>query len=290
MWEGDRTALEDLQLGNRRRILDVGCGTGELTRVLAEEAVAGRGRDRVDRQEGSDRQTDPDGQNRPAPEPELVGVDADSTLLSVARDRWQDGEATAPAPAPASFVAGDATGLPFDAGAFDLVVCQALLSNLPEPDAAVREFVRVSSALVAAVEPDNAGVDVSSTVDAEERLEPRVREAYIDGVETDVAIGDSVRELFEAAGLSDVRVRRYLHEKRVEPPYSKAALESAARKASGAGLADHETELRRALGPEGYDDLRGRWRRMGRGVVDQMRAGDYERVEVVPFYVTVGTR
>ena len=257
MWAEDRTALADLALGSRRRILDVGCGTGELTRVLAEEAGDGA---------------------------QLVGVDADPSLLSLARDRWTAGDL----PAPASFLRGDATRLPFGDDAFDLVVCQALLSNLPEPAVGIREFVRVSSQLVAAVEPDNDAVAVSSTVDAEETLEPRVREAYIDGVGTDVAIGDRVEGLFEDAGLSDVRVRRYLHEKRVEPPYSELALESAARKASGAGLSAHERELRRALGSEGYDDLRGRWRRMGRSVIAQMRAGEYERVEVVPFYVTVG--
>jgi hypothetical protein len=37
-----------------------------------------------------------------------------------------------------------------------------------------------------------------------------------------------------------------------------------------------------------YDDLRGRWREMGRAVVDAMGAGEYERVERVPFDVTVG--
>ncbi|AUX09042.1 SAM-dependent methyltransferase [Halalkaliarchaeum desulfuricum] len=257
MWAADRTALTDLELGSRRRILDVGCGTGEFTRVLAEEVGEGA---------------------------RLVGVDADSSLLSVARERWTAGDLSVPA----SFLRGDATRLPFGDGAFDLVVCQALLANLPDPAPVVREFVRVSSALVAAVEPDNVAVAVSSTVEAEETLELRVREAYIDGVGTDVAIGDRVEKLFADAELSDVRVRRYLHEKRVEPPYSAGALESAARKASGAGLADHARELRRALGSEGYDDLRGRWRRMGRSVVDQMRAGEYERVEIVPFYVTVG--
>lgn len=264
MWAEDRLALTDLRLGSRRRILDVGCGTGKLTRVLAEEAVG-------DRAAGG---TPPD----------IVGVDADASLLAVARGRWEADDS----PAPVSFLRGDATRLPLRDGAVDLAVCQALLSNLPDPCAAVREFTRVSVDLVAAVEPDNDAVAVSSTVDAEETLEPRVRQAYIDGVDTDVAIGARVRELFEEVGLTDVRVRRYLHEKRVAPPYSEQALESAARKASGDGLADHERELRDALGPEGYDDLRARWRRMGRNVIDQMRADEYERVEVVPFYVTVG--
>ncbi|WP_253738179.1 class I SAM-dependent methyltransferase [Halohasta salina] len=248
MWADSREALADLDLSDRTRILDVGCGTGELTRVLAEESTA-----------------------------EVVGCDADRELLAVA---------SAHVPA----VAGDAFRLPFATDSFDLVVCQALLINLPDPAAALEEFARVSSALVAAVEPNNAAVDVDSTVSAEVDLETRVREAYLRGVETDVALGDRVESLFEESGIEVISTHRYDHEKRTEPPYSEAALTDAARKASGAGLADHEMELRRGMeGQEStYDDLRREWREMGRTVVDEMQAGDYERVEHVPFDVTVG--
>lgn len=51
MWK-NREALDGLRLADRTRILDVGCGTGELTRVLAEESPA-----------------------------EIIGVDADRELL-----------------------------------------------------------------------------------------------------------------------------------------------------------------------------------------------------------------
>ncbi len=250
MWRDDRGALGDLDLPNRRRILDVGCGTGELARVFAAEAPS---------------------------DSTVVGVDADLDLLAVARE---EGDLSA--------CAGDATRLPFRDDGFDLVACQALLTNLPEPRAGIDEFVRVSSDLVAAVEPDNADVTVSSTVDAEERLEREARETYLEGVGTDVALGDRVRELFEVAGLEDVRTRRYVHEKRIAPPYSEAALESAARKASGAGLADHRAELEAATSIAAYDDLRRRWREMGRSVIDGMQTKAYERVERVPFDVTVG--
>jgi SAM-dependent methyltransferase len=248
MWQDSRAALAELQLDSRSRILDVGCGTGELSRVLDAESDA-----------------------------EVVCVDADGDLLRVARE-----ETSLPV------VAGDATGLPFDDDSFDLVVCQALLVNLPDPAAAVDEFTRVSSDLVAAIEPDNADVGVDSTVGAEVSLERRVREAYLAGVETDVALGDQVTATFRDCGLSDVRSRRYHHEKVIEPPYDEADLQDAARKASGAGLADHETELRRVLSTATYDDLRRSWREMGRTVVDQIRQGDYRRTEVVPFDVTVG--
>ena len=248
MWADSRAALTDLDLPNRRRILDVGCGTGELTRVLAADSAA-----------------------------DIVGCDADRRLLAVASDHVPT-------------TAGDALRLPFADDSVDLVVCQALLINLPEPAAALREFARVSSELVAAIEPNNAAVSVESTVDSEVDLDARVREAYRRGVDTDVALGDRIETLFEAADLAVVSTRRHTHEKRTEPPYTEDDLTGAARKASGAGLADHETELRAGLADRetGYDDLRSEWREMGRHVVDEMRAGTYERIERVPFDVTVG--
>jgi len=250
MWSDGREALADLDLSSRRRVLDAGCGTGELTRVLDAEA---------------------------GPDATVIGVDADPELLRVAR-----AETGLP------YVVGDATRLPLPNDAVDLAVCQALLINLPDPAAAVREFSRVSSDIVAAIEPDNADVTVASTVDAEERLEREAREAYLRGVDTDVALGDRVRDAFAAAGLDDVRTRRYVHEKRVAAPYAEPALTAAARKASGAGLADHREELIAATSEAAYDDLRRRWREMGREVVDAIGAEEYERVERVPFDVTVG--
>jgi len=250
MWADSQAALVDLDLSNRTCILDVGCGTGELTRVLASEANA---------------------------DAKVVGCDVDTALLAVAREHTP-------------VVAGDACRLPFADDSFDLVVCQALLINLPDPVAALREFVRVSSDLVAAIEPNNAAVSVDSTVDREVELDARVRETYLDGVETDVALGEQVEALFEKAGIEPLSTRRYIHEKRTEPPYSETALKSATRKASGAGLADSKRELQRGLveSETSYDELRAAWREMGRAVIEQMQAEAYERVERVPFDVTVG--
>lgn len=248
LWERSTAALSDLSLPDRDRILDAGAGTGEFAGVLARESPA-----------------------------EVICLDADADLLGVARE--ETGLET---------VRGDATRPPFVSDAFDLVACQALLVNLPEPAAALDAFVGLSSDRVAAVEPDNADVSVDSTVDSEVDLERRVRTAYIRGVRTDVAMGGRLERLFREAGLDSVRTRRHYHRKIVEPPYDRASLSAAARKASGAGLADHEAELRRALATAEYDELRAAWREMGRSVVEAMREGTYRRVEVVPFDVVVG--
>lgn len=244
MWADSREALADLDLHSRERVLDVGCGTGELTRVLRAETPG-----------------------------VVVGCDADPDLLT---------HLDSPR------VLGDATRLPFDDGAFDLAICQALLINLPDPDMAVAELKRVSSELVAAIEPDNSAVTVDSTVETESSLARRARRHYLDGVDTDVALGANTRELFEDAGLGDVRTRRYDHERVVEPPYSEQALEGARRKVTGAGLASNRAEIVAGDSEETYEQLREQWREMGRSVVEQMQTEEYRRREVVPFYVTVG--
>jgi SAM-dependent methyltransferase len=204
----------------------------------------------------------------------VVALDADRSLLK---------HVDPPA------VAGDTLALPFADDSFDLVVCQALLVNLVEPRQALAEFARVSADAVAVIEPDNSAVTVESTVDAEPTLARRARRLYLEGADTDPALG-AVRDLFEEAGLSDIRVRRYDHERTVEPPYTEDALESARRKATGAGLAtDRETILAGETTSEEFDSLRAEWRAMGRSAIEQIQNERYRRREVVPFFVTVGT-
>jgi len=188
-----------------------------------------------------------------------------------------------------SSVVGDACTLPLAEDSTDLVVCQALLVNLPDPERAVREFARVASKRVAVIEPDNSAVTIDSTVDAEPPLTRRARERYLTGVDTDASFG-AATELFERVGLSGVKVCRYDHERTVDPPYTERDVESARRKASGAGIGvDRAAVLAGGMTPEEFDELREEWRAMGREVVEQMQSGEYRQRETVPFYVTVGT-
>ncbi len=250
MWADSRSALKALSLERQDRILEVGCGSGELTRVLCEESGG-----------------------------TVIGCDVDRTLLE--RTHQHTG---------VPVVRGDATRLPFAEDCVGLVLCQALLINLPEPRAAVEEFARVSRDLVAAIEPDNGAVTVDSSVPTEAPLERRARRAYLAGVETDVTLGADARHVFEAVGLEAISVSRYDHTRTIEPPYDEHALTDARRKATGAGLAsDRETMLESSLTGEQYDELRSAWRAMGREVIKQMREGTYRRTETVPFFVTVGS-
>ncbi len=249
MWDHSRAALAPLELEDRELILDVGCGTGELSAVLSEET---------------------DGT--------VVGVDRDRQLLE---------ETTVPT------VRADATDLPFESGIADLVVCQALLINLPDPSRAIAEFVRCSTDLVAAIEPDNSAVTVESTVPLERELATRARTHYIQGVNTDVTLG-TVPELLRSHGrpdreVTDIHTRRYDHVRTIEPPYDRRAVEAAKRKATGSRIAQQrETLLAGGMGPDEYDTFRSSWREMGRSIVDDMQNGTYRRTETIPFYVTVG--
>lgn len=247
MWES-RTALSPLSLTDRDLALDVGCGTGELSSVLAEELP----------EAGT-----------------VVGIDRDHRLL---------GEVPTHIPT----VQADATEIPVQEDTADLVTCQALLVNLPDPSGALTEFVRCSSDLVAVIEPDNSAVVVESTVSAESDLSASMREYYIRGVGTDVTLGD-VPDLFRDNGLVDVKTRRYDHERTIEPSYDEPAFEAAKRKATGSRLAQQrDTLLAGGMSDEEYESLRSEWREMGRAVIEAMQAGEYQRREVIPFYVTVG--
>ena len=102
-------------------ILDLGCGQGNTTRFLAERF----------------------------PGATATGLEYDSKLVAYA-------SAQAANRTGVSFQQGDAQKLPYPDASFDLVFCRYLLLHLPDPDAAIREMLRVTKpgGYTIAYEPD----------------------------------------------------------------------------------------------------------------------------------------
>ena len=99
--------LERISPHGIHRVLDLGCGQGNTTRMLANYFK----------------------------EANVTGVDSDPDLLSHAR--------TQPVNNRVNFQQGDATKLPFPDHAFDIVFTRYLLLHLPDPDLAIREMFRL---------------------------------------------------------------------------------------------------------------------------------------------------
>lgn len=103
------------------RCLDVGCGQGNTTRLLARTLGAA----------------------------ECIGVEYDPALVEYASAQSENPEGV-------SFQQGDATRLPFPDASFDVVFCRYLLIHLADPMSGVREMMRVvrPGGYAIAFEPD----------------------------------------------------------------------------------------------------------------------------------------
>lgn len=107
-----RKTLQFAQLQSGEHVLDVGCGTGVLTRLAAEEV-------------GNDG--------------EVIGIDASAEMIQVAKRK------AAKAHSKADFKLGVVESLPFEDERFDIVLSSMMLHHLP-PElkvAGLREIFRV---------------------------------------------------------------------------------------------------------------------------------------------------
>jgi len=109
IWPQEVTLFRGYGLAGRLAVLDVGCGTGEITVRLAALY----------------------------PEARLVGVDLIARHLELAREQ------AAAFGARVAFLEADAFALPFEDASFDLVVCRHMLQAVPRPEVAMAEMVRV---------------------------------------------------------------------------------------------------------------------------------------------------
>ncbi len=103
-----QTYLGDVQFPRDARVLEIGCGTGPVSRVLAAWPGVGQ----------------------------VVGVDASPALITRAIELSRQIENL-------SFEPGDARALGFEDVSFDVVVFHTVLCHVPEPEAAIAEAHRV---------------------------------------------------------------------------------------------------------------------------------------------------
>lgn len=124
-------ALSLLSLAPGQSVLEVGCGSGVILPALAE-CVS------------------PDGR--------VVGVDHADGFVREARALVS----RCGLQKTVTVDEGDAYKLPYSAGTFDAAHCERVLMHLEDPDAAIREMIRVvrPGGIVVAVEPDWTGIRI----------------------------------------------------------------------------------------------------------------------------------
>ena len=158
--------------GQPGRILDLACGTGEITARLAEMY----------------------------PQAAITGIDLDPAHLARARERCGDDQRL-------QFAVGDAYHLDAPDGAYDLVVCRSLLQSVPDAQAVMNEMARVTApgAWMHVLVEDYAMLHfhpVDLDIDAFWKHGPRTHAANL-GV--DLEVGRKGPVIARAAGLLEIR-------------------------------------------------------------------------------------
>jgi ubiquinone/menaquinone biosynthesis C-methylase UbiE len=164
------SAALSIRPGNH--LLDVGCGTGETVRALAQR-VGTTGR--------------------------VVGVDSSQTMVAEARER------TAGAGSLIEIQLGDAYALPFPDDTFDGCLAEKLFAHLEHPDRALAEMCRVTRSggrvVVASGDLETLIVDAPDRV-----LTRKILNHACDHWLTNGWIARQLPRLFSEAGLVEVTV------------------------------------------------------------------------------------
>ncbi len=164
--------LDELRMPEPRKVLDVGSGTGNLTRAVAERW----------------------------PSCQVVGVDASPEFVEAARAR------AAHLRGRVRFEAGRADDLPLDDGSVDAALALLVLTFVPDADRAVAQMQRVTrpGGLLAAAVWDYGGrmQMLRRLWDAAARLDPTV----VGQDEATMPLGrpGGLLDLWQRAGLADV--------------------------------------------------------------------------------------
>lgn len=186
MWDKDYLPVlyKFLELKNGIKVLDVGCGTGYFTRMIASQING-----------------------------EVVGIDINEQLLKYAD------EVTKREHLNVKYLKENIYELRLKDNYFDLVTCHLVLSNLSEPKIALKEMKRVTKrgGNIVAIEPCNSSAiqyfgDEPEIIDFG-RLLLKAKKAFDDAMlqkGSDLDIGRRLPSLFYEVGLHDIDVRGYV--------------------------------------------------------------------------------
>jgi SAM-dependent methyltransferase len=203
--------LDLLGLQPGQRVLDVGCGSGVVTRDMAR---------------------------RVSPSGRAVGIDPSVEFLTIARDlARQDG-----LDGVAEFREGSALALPFGDGEFDVALAATVLVHVPGGDGAVPEMARVvrPGGRVGIFEFDGDSLLVSHP---DRTLTRRIVAALSDHAAVDGWLVRRLPGLLTQAGLTHVAARAFLPLER-EPDgfYARAAVRAAEVAAQTGAITQAERE------------------------------------------------
>jgi len=175
--EARQAYLDLLGVTAGERVLDVGCGSGVVTRDIAR---------------------------RVGPSGLAVGIDPSPQFLAVARELAEG----AGLGGGVEFREGNALSLPFPDGAFDVVVAVTVLSHTPGGESAIAEMARVvrPGGRVGVFDLDT---DMTSITHPDRALTRRIVAAASDATAVDGWLSRRLPQLFMRAGLVEVRVRGF---------------------------------------------------------------------------------
>ena len=195
--------LSLLDVGPGQHVLDIGCGSGVVSRDIAR---------------------------RVQPHGRVVGIDSSPALLAAARELLQN---TGLAPL-VDLREGDCRALPFAAESFDAAIAATVLSHVPEGQRAIPEMVRVvrRGGRIGVFDFDGDGLLIAHP---DRQTTRRIVAAVSDHGAVNSWLVRDVPALLAVAGLEDIRVRPFMPLERRGDGFYAGMAERAATVARDAG-------------------------------------------------------
>jgi ubiquinone/menaquinone biosynthesis C-methylase UbiE len=167
-----RQDYERLGLRPGAALLDVGCGAGEVCIALA---------------------------GRVAPDGRVAGIDASEAMIAAAQ------KAATAAAVTVDFRVGSIYALPFPDASFDIVRSERVFQHLADPEAGLREILRVTrpGGRVMVIDPDHGQHGLGLDDPAHRRVAEAVRRDFLKAI-TNPHSGPRLPGMFRRAGLADI--------------------------------------------------------------------------------------